>query len=76
MEEEEILYADGFEDAFMGHAEIFNKTIAIYDKAKCLEILVERDGMTEEEAEEYFNFNVIGAYVGENTPGFLTHKDV
>jgi hypothetical protein len=27
--------------------------------------------MTSEEAEEYFEFNVQGAYVGENTPAFL-----
>jgi hypothetical protein len=30
------------------------------------------DGMTEEEAEEYFNFNQLGAWIGENTPCFLT----
>jgi hypothetical protein len=26
--------------------------------------------MTVEEAEEFFNFNIIGAYIGENTPAF------
>jgi len=26
------------------------------------------------EAEEFFEFNVLGAYVGENTPGFLELK--
>ena len=28
--------------------------------------------MTTDEAEEYFEFNVIGSYVGELTPCFLT----
>jgi hypothetical protein len=28
-------------------------------------------GMTEEEAQEYFDYNIIGAYVGERTPCFL-----
>jgi hypothetical protein len=29
------------------------------------------DGMTEEEAVEYFDFNQIGAWVGDRTPCFL-----
>jgi hypothetical protein len=30
------------------------------------------DDMTWEEAEEYYNYNIVGAYMGENTPVFLT----
>ena len=44
----------------------------MYDTDKCLAILRERDGMTEEEAEEYFYFNVVGAWVGDYTPCFVT----
>lgn len=69
---EEILLADGFEGALVGYVEIFNNTVALYDRKKCIEILVKRDKMTEDEAEEYFQFNVTGAYVGENTPAFAT----
>eukprot|EP01050_Picozoa_sp_SAG11_P002842 SAG11_NODE_148_length_14747_cov_217.933517_19_plen_83_part_00 len=36
-----------------------------------IDILIMRDGMDREEAEEYFEYNVQGAYVGENTPVFL-----
>jgi len=32
-----------------------------------------RDGMSYEEAIEYFDFNVTGAYVGEHTPMFIYH---
>ena len=67
--DEEILIADGFEEAFIGVAYQFGSPIAIFDRAKCIEIL-ERD-MSKEEAEEYFQFNVEGAYVGKNTPAFL-----
>ena len=71
-EDNEILLADGFEDAYMGLATQFTKTpLAIYDRNKCIDILVNRDGMSEEEAEEYFQYNVEGAWVGENTPMFL-----
>lgn len=67
---EEIMFADGFEDALLGIGVQFNKRFAIYDYDKCIKILV-KDGMTEEEALEWMDFNVIGAYVGENTPVFL-----
>jgi len=30
--------------------------------------MVEQDGMTEEEAIEFIDFNIVGAYVGESTP--------
>jgi|LakMenEpi03Aug12_release.lakeMendotaPanAssembly.Ray.scaffolds.fasta_scaffold1428987_1 hypothetical protein len=67
--DEEILLAEQFEEAFIGIAYQFDKAIAVFDRAKCIEILM-RD-MTHEEAEEYFQFNVEGAYVGPNTPAFL-----
>jgi hypothetical protein len=68
----EALFADGFEDALLGFASVFTKgPVAVYDRAKCVEILVARDKMTHEEAEEFFSFNVEGAYVGEFTPAFL-----
>lgn len=69
---EEALFADGFEDALIGYVEIFSKTIALYDRDKCIEILMKRDGMDYEGAIEFFDFNVTGAYVGESTPGFAT----
>lgn len=60
----EILKADGFDDAVLGIDE--QSMRLIYSVAKCIEILME--GMTELEAEEYFEFNVSGAYMGELTP--------
>jgi len=66
---DEILLADGFDEAFVGVAVQFNKPMAVYDRQKCIEKLME--DMTEDEAYEYFEFNVAGAYVGENTPAFL-----
>lgn len=67
----EALLANGFEAALIGWAERFNSgPVALYDRDKCLRILVERDGMTWEDAEEFFQFNVTGAWVGEGTPIF------
>jgi hypothetical protein len=70
--EDEIMLADGFEDAYLGIGRQFTRVpFAVYDRNKCIDILLKRDGMTEEEAEEYFQFNVEGAWVGDNTPVFI-----
>lgn len=49
--------------------------IAVYDYDKCVDILIERDGMSYDEAVDYMEFNVIGAYVGQQTPIFLQKTD-
>ena len=70
---EEALLADGFEDAILGMCERFgNNPVVAYNYLKCIDILIQRDGMTHEEAEEYFSFNVLGAWMGNGTPVFVT----
>jgi hypothetical protein len=64
--EEEIVIADGFDEAVIGIATDFTEPRIIYSVSKCLEIL-ERD-MDELEAFEHFTYNVSGGYVGEQTP--------
>jgi len=41
----------------------------VYDRTKCIEILTE--DMPREDAEEYFQFNVEGAWVGGGTPAYV-----
>jgi hypothetical protein len=65
-----ILLADGLDEAFIGIGWQFNTPLAMYDRDKCIEIL-ESQGMTPDEAQEYFYFNTQGAYVGEQTPVFV-----
>ena len=67
-----LLFADGLDDAIMGIGHQFNTAMVIYSRDKVIEIFMERDGMDHEEAEEMFSVNVIGAWVGEHTPMFLT----
>lgn len=47
-----------------------------YDYDKCVQVFVDRDGMSLEDAEEYFQFNVLGAYVGDRTPVFLWNREL
>ena len=68
--EESFLLADGLEEAFIGIGYQFNTPIAIYSKSKAIQCLMDK-GMDEEQAYEYFDYNVAGAYVGEQTPVFL-----
>ena len=75
--EEAVLFADGFDEAILGLSldnpkEGFR---VIYDYSKCISILEERDGMALEEAEEFFSFNVVGAWVGKGTPLYVLTKD-
>lgn len=66
------MFADGFDDAIIGLGQQFSrKPIVVYDRPKCIEILMKRDGMSHEEAEEFFEFNTQGAWVGEQTPMFV-----
>jgi hypothetical protein len=73
MDENIILY-DGFESAFIGISVQNNMSMATYDYDKCLNILIDRDNMSVEEADEYMQFNVIGAHLGDSTPIFIMCK--
>jgi len=64
-------FADGFNDALIGVGYQFNQKLAVYDYNKCINILCDRDGMTIEEAGEYMEYNVVGAWVGDGTPIFV-----
>tara|TARA_R110000751_G_scaffold76176_2_gene153322 strand:+ start:1776 stop:2054 length:279 start_codon:yes stop_codon:yes gene_type:complete len=72
---EGVLLADGLEDAFLGVSCGFGPSKAIYDWDKCVEVFMNRDGMTYEEAVEWIDYNVTGAYFGEQTPEFIFMYD-
>lgn len=71
LEECEALLADGFEGALIGHTQGAN-VVAVYDYDACVNILIERDDMDYMDAIEFMEFNVVGSYVGEKTPIFIS----
>jgi len=74
--DEEIILAEGFDDAFVGYAERCGMgPVAVYNAEACVMVLMDRDGLSMEEAREHFEFNVLGSYVGERTPMFITRKE-
>jgi len=76
IEESEMLVMDGYDDCIVGTVERFGQpTIYCYDKQKVINRL-QSDGMTEDEAFEFFYFNQIGAYMGDTTPCFLSKTEL
>jgi hypothetical protein len=71
----DILLADGFDEAIIGHTDSWSGNSrdlrAVYDAEKCIQVLMDRDQMERDVAEEFFEFNVAGAYVGTRTPVFV-----
>ena len=69
-DEPEMLFADGFDGAIEGVVWDGKRTRVVYRTASSLEILLAQ-GMTYDEASEYFDFNVAGSHVGVYTPLYL-----
>ena len=70
LEDNACLLADGFDQSLVGITQGVNP-VAIYDVNLMVNHLVDQDGMTEEDAVEHLEFNVVGAYVGEKTPMYV-----
>ena len=67
-----MLKARGLDFAVIGIVERAGEDpFLLYDTNKVLANLVEEDGMTEEEAREYFEYNIMTAYAGDGTPGYI-----
>ena len=67
----------GYNDCIMGTVDRFGleHPVYLYDVSKVIGKMVERDGMTEDEAYEYFDFNMLGSWVGDGAPAFFYPKE-
>lgn len=64
--DDQFIRADGLDEAIIGVDEVSLRLI--YSQRKVKQILMERDGMSDEEAHEFYEYNIHSAYVGEGTP--------
>ena len=63
---------DGLDDAIIGIVEEFgNGPRILYSKNKILDILEERDGMSPFDAVEFYEYNILGLFAGDQNPIFL-----
>lgn len=67
----DAMLADGHDDALAGYD---TQGRAIYFIDAIIGTLMKRDGMTYEEAYEFFDFNIAGAFVGEYTPIYMQEE--
>jgi len=70
---ESILTMDGYDDCVVGVLQRYGlkDNVMVYDREKVLEKIMHLSDSTYSEAEEYYEFNQLGAWVGEGTPAFL-----
>jgi len=74
----EALHAVGFDKALIGYSSRAGSDldgVAIYDRDKCIEILMDRNNIDYMDAVEFFEFNVLGSWVGDKTPIFMVNKN-
>ena len=68
---DDVVLLDGLDTAILGLVKLPNgSTVLAYSTRRILDSLV-ADGMTEGEAQEYFDFNIDGLYAGPGTPVFV-----
>lgn len=65
-----IVYKE-FNEAFIGFGVQFDQKVAIYDYARCVDIL-EKGGMMNSQAIDYMENTVLWEYAGRRTAVFLT----
>lgn len=74
---EDLLAMDGYDDCVVGVMERFGmEPILLYDKAKVIDKLIAERCDDKQSALDYYEFNQLGAWHGDKTPGFLIVLDV
>jgi hypothetical protein len=66
--EAQFLKADGFDAAIVGFD--VEEERLVYDSTSVVQVLI-NEGMDDEDAWDYFFYNIAGAYVGKHTPLFI-----
>lgn len=66
----EVKFMDGYDDCVIGICKRSGMdSVVLYDQEKVLKKLM-KDNMTYEEALDFFEYNQLGAWVGNYTPAF------
>lgn len=71
-----MLIVDNFDDAIIGLASrCGQQTVIAYSVNKILDILMDQEKLSYEEALDHFSFNIEGQWIGEMTPIFVHQRD-
>lgn len=73
------LKIDGHDNAIIGPSFIWRDlshvSVLVYDAEKIRDNLMQHDGMSAQEAREYIEYNIEGAYMGPHTPVLVWPED-
>ena len=72
-EGEPLVFVDGHDDAILGLVEVDGEPRVVYDRGAIVRGLMRRDGMDEEGAAEFFDYNIANTYV-DSTPPLFIHR--
>jgi hypothetical protein len=70
----DLLFADGYDECIIGLTFRGDVPVVLYSSDKIVDKLT--NDMTEEEAWEFFDYNVVGTYAGERTPLFWYNASI
>jgi hypothetical protein len=70
-ENPDAVLLDGLDTAIAGTMIKDGNRVVVYDQERIIKVLMERDGMSHEDALDFYGFNIEGAYMGPHTPVFI-----
>ena len=70
----DLLFADGYDDAIIGVCLGHDAGRVVYDVDKMIEVCMRDTGMEYEQTWEWLEYNTFGAYAGERTPLYLSRS--
>tara|TARA_Y100001973_G_scaffold95089_1_gene147985 strand:- start:2494 stop:2760 length:267 start_codon:yes stop_codon:yes gene_type:complete len=72
---EELIFADGFDDAIIGVATGFDSQRVVYCYVSMIETMMKEDDISYEDALDWIEYNTLGSYIGKNTPIYVMGID-
>jgi len=69
MNVEDVVVLDDMDDCIIGIAKTFNGCVLVYSEMLIIEHLSK--WMEQDDAWDYYDFNIVGGYFGENNPVFM-----
>ncbi|MBT7538316.1 MAG: hypothetical protein HN683_03175 [Gammaproteobacteria bacterium] len=71
---EGAIVLDGLDEAVTGQTTKDGEEVLVYSADKIIDILMKRDGMDQDEAVEFYDFNIGCLYAGPRTPVLMWEK--
>jgi hypothetical protein len=73
---DDLLFADGYDNAIVGVAVGFDCSRVVYNVDKMVEACMQDAGMTYEDSVEWLEYNTFGSYVGKRTPIYVNFCEI